>query len=150
MKAAIYAQSRIDYSKPVSIGDQVSRCRKAAEEHGLQILDDHIYSDVATRATQKKRPGLSALLAAVRDRKVKIVLVDDLSRLVGNSGLPRLALIELELYSVRLISAQDGLDTSKETDRFELQMIHSMHEHLRQFFSARQRRRQANLKGERV
>jgi len=150
MKTAVYAQSRADYSKPVSIGDQVSRCRKKAEEHGLQVLDDHIYSDVVTRATQKKRPGLSALLAAVRDRKVKIVLVDDLHRLVNNSGLPRLAFVELELYGVRLISAQDGLDTSKEGDGLLLQLLQVFHEQVRQLASARQRRRTTSRKGERA
>lgn len=150
MKTAVYAQSRADYTKPVSIGDQVSRCRKIAEEHGLQVLDDHIYSDVVTRAAQRKRPGLSALLAAVRDQKVKVVLVDDLHRLVSNSGLLRLPLIELELYGVRLISAQDGLDTSKETDRFLLQMIYFMHEQQRQDSSARQRHCTTNRKGDLV
>lgn len=147
MKTAVYAQSRTDHSKPVSIDDQVLRCRKAAEKHGLQILDDHIYSDVVTRAAQRKRPGLSALLAAVRDRKVKVVLVDDLPRLVSNAGWPRLAFVELELYGVRLISAQDGLDTAKEADGLRLQLLQVIHEQLRQDFSARQRRRTTDRKG---
>lgn len=148
MKAAIYAQYRSDYSNSVSIGDQVARCRKAAEEHGLQVLEDHIYSDVVTRATQRKRPGYSALLAAVRDRKVNIVLVDDFHCLVGNSELPRLAFVELELYGVRLISAQDGLDTSKHVDWVKLQLVRISYEQVRQDAIARQRRRTTNRKVE--
>lgn len=150
MKAAIYAQYRPDYLNPESIGDQVARCRTAAKEHGLQVLDDHIFSDVVKRTTQRKRPGLSALLAAVRDQQVKVVLVDNLTFLVSHSGFPKPIFSELELQGVRLISAQGGLDTAKEPDKQLVQFLRATYEQRWQDASARQRRRQANLKGERV
>jgi len=68
------------------------------------------------------RPGLDALMAAVRAGKVERVIVFKLDRL-GRS-LPHLALIldELQRHGVALIATSQGIDTSNSNPVGRLQM----------------------------
>ncbi len=116
MNTAIYIR--------VSTEDQTT----ASQEHELRSYCDRrgwcksdIYSDQISGA-KFTRPGLDALMAAIRLNKVVRVVVFKLDRL-GRS-LPHLALIldELQRHGVALIATSQGIDTSNSNPVGRLQL----------------------------
>jgi DNA invertase Pin-like site-specific DNA recombinase len=116
MNTAIYVR--------VSTDDQTT----ASQEHELRAYCERrawanlqIYSDQISGA-KFVRPGLDALMAAVRAGKVERVIVFKLDRL-GRS-LPHLALIldELQRHGVALVATSQGIDTSNSNPVGRLQL----------------------------
>lgn len=116
MNTAIYVR--------VSTNDQST----ASQEHELNAYcerrgwrDVQVFSDQLSGA-KFVRPGLDALMAAVRAGKIERVVVFKLDRL-GRS-LPHLALIleELGRYGVALIATSQGIDTSHSNPVGRLQL----------------------------
>ncbi len=122
MRAAVYARYSSENQRKESIDDQVSACRRLAGEQGLEIVDEHIYSDEAKSGARKDRPGLDALLAALPSREFEVVLVDDLSRLARDNYLMLSILAEFHFEDVRVISVADGLDSSDEEATLGIQI----------------------------
>jgi site-specific DNA recombinase len=87
MGAAIYARYSSENQRPESIEDQVAACRALAARQGLAVLDEHVYADQAQSGARSDREGLSALVAAARERQFEVVVVDDLSRLARDNYL---------------------------------------------------------------
>ena len=81
MKAAIYARYSSDNQREQSIEDQVRVCKNYAQEKGIEVLNNHIYSDEARSGSIRNREGLDALMKACEEKKIDIVLVDDSSRI---------------------------------------------------------------------
>jgi DNA invertase Pin-like site-specific DNA recombinase len=116
MNTAIYVR--------VSTDDQTT----ASQEHELSAYCERrgwrelqVYSDQISGVTFI-RPGLDALMTAVRVGKVERVVVFKLDRL-GRS-LPHLALIlaELEQHGVALVATSQGIDTSNSNPVGRLQL----------------------------
>ena len=63
-RCAIYARYSSDLQSPLSIEDQVRKCREWAKAHDAVVLDEHIYSDEAITGTSNDRPGFAQLLKA--------------------------------------------------------------------------------------
>jgi DNA invertase Pin-like site-specific DNA recombinase len=108
----------------VSTGDQTTD----SQEHELRAYcgrrgwsDLQIFSDQMSGA-KHVRPGLEALMAAVRTGKVARVVIFKLDRL-GRS-LPHLAIIldELQRHNVALIATTQGIDTSQSNPVGRLQL----------------------------
>ncbi len=108
----------------VSTGDQTTD----SQEHELRAYcarrgwgDLQVYSDQIS-GVKFVRPGLDAVMAAVRAGKVERVVVFKLDRL-GRS-LPHLALIldELQRHGVALIATSQGIDTSHSNPVGRLQL----------------------------
>ncbi len=108
----------------VSTDDQTT----ASQEHELRAYcgrrgwqEVQLYSDQISGA-KFIRPGLDALMVAVRAGKIERVIVFKLDRL-GRS-LPHLALIldELQRHSVALIATSQGIDTSHSNPVGRLQL----------------------------
>jgi DNA invertase Pin-like site-specific DNA recombinase len=100
----------------------------ASQEHELLAycerrgwLNPQVYSDHIS-GSKFVRPGLDALMAAVRAGKVERVVIFKLDRL-GRS-LPHLALIleELQRHGVSLIATSQGIDTSSSNPVGRLQL----------------------------
>ena len=73
-----------------------------------------------------EREGLQALLSAVRDQKIRLVIVTEATRLTGS--LQRFLQVVGERFTsegVRLVSIEDRLDTGTETGRRFLRMLGS-------------------------
>lgn len=111
MQAAIYARYSSENQRPESIEDQISSCRRLAQERQYAVDQAHIYTDEAASGAREDRPGLAALRAAAVDGGFRILLVDDLSRLARNTLLLLSVLEELRFHGVRVLSVADGLDT---------------------------------------
>ena len=121
MKAAIYARYSSDNQREQSIHDQIRVCQNYARDKGLEVSNDHIYSDEARSGAIRDRAGLDALLEACGEKKFQVVLVDDSSRLSRDVSYFNQLLCRFIYMQVRLVSVSDGLDTSEENAKVAYQ-----------------------------
>jgi len=116
MNTAIYVRVS---TKDQTTDSQEHALRVYAERRGWRALQ--IYSDQISGA-KFVRPGLDALMAAVRAGRVERIIVFKLDRL-GRS-LPHLALVldEIHRHGVALIVTSQGIDTSTSNPVGQLQL----------------------------
>ena len=122
MQAAIYARYSSENQRPESIDDQISSCRKLAQERQYNVEHAHIYTDEAASGAREDRPGLAALRVAAVAGEFRVLLIDDLSRLARNTLLLLSVLEELRFHGVRVVSVADGLDTDDQDATVGIQM----------------------------
>src|SRR5690348_3312196 len=87
MRAAIYARYSSDMQNPISIDDQIRKCRQLADSKGWTVLVDFIRSDAGVSgASLYQREGLQELitLSGAKPRPFEYLLIDDTSRLGRN------------------------------------------------------------------
>ncbi len=116
LRCAIYARYSTDKQNPLSIDDQLRKCREYADRQGWQILDQHIYSDAAVSGATDDRAGLRRLLeaAASSPRPFDAILIDDTSRLSRKLADSLRIFEQLRFVGVRLVFVSQGIDTDSE------------------------------------
>lgn len=112
-RCAAYARYSTDKQNPVSIADQVRKCRGFAEKQSWPFLNEHIYSDEAVSGATDSRSGLARLIAAATStpRPFDVILIDDSSRLSRNLADSLRIFEQLRFAHVRVISVSQGIDT---------------------------------------
>jgi len=121
-RAAIYARYSSENQRKESIDDQIASCRKYAAQHDCQIDDSNIFTDQATSGARADRKGLDALLAASKEGRFEVVLIDDLSRLARDNYLMLTKLAQLHFNGVSVVSVADGLDTDDRDAKLAIQI----------------------------
>ena len=113
LRCAIYSRFSSDRQSPISIEDQIRKCREYAGRHGWAVLEEHLYADHAVSGTSAERTGLQRLLAAAEQkaRAFDAILIDDTSRLTRKLA-DALNLYERLTFSgVRLVAVSQGVDS---------------------------------------
>ncbi len=111
-KCAIYARYSTDNQDKVSIDDQIDACKKYASDHGMEVLEAHIFSDEKVSGTIGDRKGYNALKRAASTGSFNTLLVfmlDRLSRKVSD-GMGMVE--ELEFEGINVISISQGIQTN--------------------------------------
>jgi site-specific DNA recombinase len=113
-RSAIYARYSDERQNPLSIDQQIRKCREHADRHGLQFLDAHVYVDEAISGATDERAGLQRLLKAVRQkpRPFDVILVDDTSRLSRDLAHSLEIVKQMRFAGVRVVFVSQGFDTS--------------------------------------
>ncbi len=112
LRCAAYARYSTDKQRPVSIEDQLRKCREYAERKGWILLPEHVYTDEAISAASLDRPSLRRMLAAAEAGAFNCLLVEDTSRLSRNQA-DTLALYEkLSFWGVRFVAVEERLDSA--------------------------------------
>jgi site-specific DNA recombinase len=116
LRCAIYARYSTDKQNPLSIDDQVRKCREFAARNGWEVLDAHIYADEAICGATDDRSGLKNLLeaATAAAHPIDVILVDDTSRLSRRLADSLRIFDQLRFSGVRLIFVSQGIDTDSE------------------------------------
>jgi site-specific DNA recombinase len=116
LRCAIYARYSTDKQNPLSIADQVRKCREFAQVQAWDVLDEHIYSDEAVSGATDGRFGLRRLLEAATSsaKPFGVVLVDDTSRLSRKLADSLRIFEQLRFSDVRLCFVSQGIDTESE------------------------------------
>jgi site-specific DNA recombinase len=116
LRCAAYARYSTDRQNPVSIDDQVRKCREFADSNSWQFLDRHTYSDEAISGATDDRPGLKRLLEAAISpgHPFDVVLIDDTSRLSRKLADSIRISDRLRFANVRLVFVSQGIDTDSE------------------------------------
>ena len=113
LRCAVYSRFSSDRQSPVSIEDQIRKCREYASRQGWAVLEGHIYADHSVTGTIAERAGLQRLVAAAEQkaRAFDAILIDDTSRLTRKLA-DALNLYErLTFAGVRLVAVSQGVDS---------------------------------------
>ncbi len=116
LRCAAYARYSTDKQSPLSIADQIRKCKDFAASQGWEFLEDHTYRDDAISGATGDRAGLAALLRAASEpvRPFDVVLVDDTSRL-SRKIVDSLRIFEqFKFAGIRVVYVSQGIDTDSE------------------------------------
>ena len=123
-RAALYLRVSTEEQATDGYGLDVqrSRCTAMAEAKGWQVDARHVYTDEGISGTKDihQRPGLAAMLDAVKAGDVGAVIVLSLDRL-GRKARIVLNLVDgITEAGAELVSCKEALDTSTPAGRFVL------------------------------
>jgi len=117
MRVACYARYSSDLQRETSIQDQLAVARRYADDHGWNVLNEHIYSDAAVSgASIQRRAGVQLLLSAAekRPKPFDVVLVDDSSRIARDIADAIRVMQQLKFLGIRVIYISQGIDSDSE------------------------------------
>ena len=95
---------------------QLAAIAKYAKSHGLYVLDEFRDAGVSGTKDLDNRPGLAALLDRVESNGVKIVLVENATRLARDLMVGEVILQQLTNAGCKVIAADSGTDLSADSD----------------------------------
>ena len=115
-RCAVYARYSSEKQNPLTIEQQIRKCREYAGRHNLRVLDEHTYADEAISGATDDRSNLRCLLGVARQkpRQFDVILVDDTSRLSRRLADSLNIYEELQFIGIRVIFVAQGIDTSSE------------------------------------
>ena len=111
-RVGIYARYSTDLQSETSIDDQARRARDAIARAGGDPAKATVFPDYAISGGSMQRPGLEALLRAVEEKRIDVVLTEDVSRISRDMGDAAHIFKRLQFAGVPLIGLSDGIDTS--------------------------------------
>jgi DNA invertase Pin-like site-specific DNA recombinase len=95
---------------------QTAAIAKYAKQHGLQVVDEFRDAGVSGTKDLDNRPGLAALLGQVESNGVKIVLVENATRLARDLMVSEVILQQLTNAGCQVIAADSGTDLTADSD----------------------------------
>lgn len=121
LRCAIYARYSTDRQNPLSISDQVHKCREFSVRENWTILEQHIYSDEAQTGTLRNRAGFRRMMTAAsqKPRPFDAILVEDTSRFSRRNDLLDIC-DRLSFHGVKVCFVSQGIRSSDEKFRFLL------------------------------
>jgi site-specific DNA recombinase len=116
LRCAAYARYSTDKQNPLSISDQIRKCKEFAVSQGWDFLEGHTYHDEAITGATDERTGLASLLRAASEpvRPFDVVLVDDTSRLSRKIADSLRTCEQLKFTGIRVVYVSQGIDTESE------------------------------------
>jgi site-specific DNA recombinase len=116
LRSAAYMRYSTDRQNPLSIEDQLAKCREFAQQKGWELLQEHVYDDPETSGATLHRDGLRKLLAAAESRSCPfdVILVEDASRLSRKQADVLNLCERLSFAGVRICFVSQGLDSGDE------------------------------------
>jgi DNA invertase Pin-like site-specific DNA recombinase len=95
---------------------QSAAIAKYVKSHGLEVIDEFRDAGVSGTKDLDNRPGLAALLDRVEANGVKIVLVENATRLARDLMVGEVILQQLTNAGCKVIAADSGTDLSADSD----------------------------------
>ena len=95
---------------------QTAAITKYAKHHGLEVVDEFRDAGVSGTRDLDNRPGLAALLDRVESNGVKIVLVENATRLARDLMVSEVILQQLTNAGCTVIAADSGTDLTADSD----------------------------------
>lgn len=95
---------------------QTAAITKYAKHSGLEVVDEFRDAGVSGTKDLDNRPGLAALLDRVESNGVKIVLVENATRLARDLMVGEVILQQLTNAGCKVIAADSGTDLSADSD----------------------------------
>jgi len=95
---------------------QLAAITKYAKAQGMQLVDEFRDAGVSGTKDLENRPGLAALLDRVESNGVRIVLVENATRLARDLMVSEVILQQLSDAGCKVIAADSGTDLTADTD----------------------------------
>ena len=96
-----------------SLDGQINQCKRKAEELGLVVKDNNIYTDLTISGSTIERPAFLAMKDSIRNGSNCTLIVHDLSHLSESVTKLEAIVSGLMADGVRLISLYSGFDTGR-------------------------------------
>jgi DNA invertase Pin-like site-specific DNA recombinase len=109
---AIYARYSSSLQNERSIEDQVRRCREYIAQQGGSPDAALVFPDFAVSGASLDRPGFETMMAAIKAKKVKAIVTEDMSRISRDFADSANIFKQLQFLGVPLLGVADGIDTS--------------------------------------
>jgi DNA invertase Pin-like site-specific DNA recombinase len=116
-RAALYARVSTGEQEPEN---QLVPLRAFTTARGWQVTE---YVDLGVSGSRERRPGLDALLSAVRTRKVDVVVIVKLDRLARSTHHLLSMAKEFESLGVDLVAIDQAVDTTTPAGRLLFHML---------------------------
>jgi len=117
MRTAAYCRYSSDLQRDASIRDQLRNIETYCRRMNWPM--PALYQDQAISGSRHDRPGYLAMLAAVEQGIIDVLLVDDLSRLSRDHIESAQVIRRLKFSGVRVVGVSDGTDTSRDGYKLE-------------------------------
>jgi DNA invertase Pin-like site-specific DNA recombinase len=140
---AAYARMSTELQNERSPEDQVRVCRDRAAADGAVIPDDNVFIDRAVSGTKPDRDALAELKNAAKAKRFTVLYFEDLSQLSRESTHLMAMLKQLVYDGVRVVSVNEGIDSSNESWHVLATILGLQHEQYVQDLGHRGRRGQA-------
>lgn len=92
---------------------QRAACEKYAAAHGVEIVAEFLDEGVTGKMELEGRAGLSACIEHVRTNGIKLVLVEDSTRLARDLIVAEIIVREYQKIHVRVVAASGGVDLTE-------------------------------------
>ena len=114
LRIGIYARYSSDKQNDTSATDQIDYCAQSVARLGGNVSASLVFRDEAISGASLDRPGWQACMAAVRTRRMDVLVVESQSRVSRSLADSASVLDELRFLGVTLLGVSDGLDTRRE------------------------------------
>ncbi len=116
LRCSIYARYSSDQQSPLSLDDQIRKCREYAAQQGWVVLDEYIFTDAEISGAGADRPGLKRFLACIqtKPRPFDVLLIDDTSRLSRRQADQSTIAEQLRFSGYRYVAVSQGIDSISE------------------------------------
>ena len=95
---------------------QTTAIQKYAKSHGMIVVDEFRDAGVSGAKDLDSRPGLAALIDRIESNGVRVVLVENATRLARDLMVSEVILQQLTAVGCTVIAADSGTDLSADTD----------------------------------
>lgn len=95
---------------------QAAAITKYAKSHGMIVVDEFRDAGVSGAKDLDSRPGLAALLDRIESNGVRVVLVENATRLARDLMVSEVILQQLTSVGCKVIAADSGTDLTADTD----------------------------------
>lgn len=112
LRIAVYARFSSEKQSASSIGDQVARAQRWTAERAGVVDPSLIFTDAAVSGASMQRAGMRALVDAIRERRLDVLVLEDLSRLSRDTADTHVFMADARDAGVRVLAIEGGLDTA--------------------------------------
>jgi DNA invertase Pin-like site-specific DNA recombinase len=95
---------------------QKAAIQKYARTHGMAVVDEFRDAGVSGAKDLDSRPGLAALIDRIESNGVRIVLVENATRLARDLMVSEVILQQLTSVGCKVVAADSGMDLTADTD----------------------------------
>jgi len=110
-RVAVYARFSSDAQNEKSADDQIARCLEKVSSLGGKVPEENRLKDEAISGASTKRPGFERLMSMVRERRLDVIVVEDMDRMSRDLSDSAFIMKELSFYDVELLTVSDGMSS---------------------------------------
>ena len=125
LRIVLYARYSTDGQNPLSVDDQIAKCRQYVSTLDLGEVEFVVLHDAAISGEHSRRPGIDRVWELIETKGCDVIVAEDISRLYRHST-RAMQLIEAAVDAdIRVIAINSHVDTAEDRRRWRMGGIFS-------------------------
>jgi site-specific DNA recombinase len=125
LRVVLYARYSTDEQNPLSVDDQIGKCRQYVSTLGLGDVEFVVLKDSAISGEHTSRPGIDRVWELIEAKSCDVIVAEDVSRLYRHAT-RALQLIEAAVDAdIRVIAINSHVDTAEDRRPWRMSGIFS-------------------------